>query len=135
MSQENVELVRKLHAAFSRGDLDAFLSGWHPDAEYRAAIQQAVEGESGTFRGHDGLRRWFRELHDLYDDLHTTVLEIRDLGDDLVVVFAIRGRGSSSGVVDEFELAQVVRFREGKVFRVRDYRSRAEALDASGLSE
>jgi ketosteroid isomerase-like protein len=135
MSQENVELVWKLHSAFSRGDLEDFLSGWHPDAEYSAAIQQDVEGESGTFRGHDGLRRWFRELHDLYDDLNTEILEVQDRGGRLVVVFVIRGRGSNSGIVNENTLAQVVAVRQGKVSETRDYRSRAEALQAVGLSE
>ena len=134
MSQENVELVWKLHSAFSRGDLEEFLSGWHSDAEYSAAIQQDVEGESGTFQGHDGLCRWFRELHDLYDDLDTEILEVQDLGEQLVVVFVISGRGSSSGIVNENTLAQVVTVRRGKVSKTRDYRSRADALEAVGLS-
>jgi ketosteroid isomerase-like protein len=61
-----VEVVRQVHAAFGRGDLEAFLSCWQPDAKYRAAITQMVEGEAGDFHGHDGLRRWWRDLHDLY---------------------------------------------------------------------
>ncbi len=81
------------------------------------------------------LRRWFRELHDLYDDLDTEILEVQDLGDRLVVVFVIRGRGSNSGIVNENTLAHVVAVRQGKVSETRDYRSRADALEAVGLSE
>ena len=54
MSQENVEVVLRLHEAFSRGDLDGLLAECEPEATYRAAITQAVEGEAGDFRGHAG---------------------------------------------------------------------------------
>ena len=50
MSQENVEIVRQVHAAISRRDLRGFLSLWHPECEYRAAITQAIEGEDALFR-------------------------------------------------------------------------------------
>jgi ketosteroid isomerase-like protein len=135
MSQENVEIVRAVHASINRGDLDGVLSRWHPEAEYRAAIQQAVEGEPGVFRGHDGIRRWWRDLQDHWEDVNTEVLEVRDLGERLVVVFVVRGRGKSSGVAIETPLAQVVTVRELKVIEARDYRSRQEALEAVGLSE
>lgn len=135
MSQENEELVLELHRAFNRGDLEGLLSGWHPEAEYRSAIHQVVEGEAGVFRGHDGIRRWWRDLHDLNEELRSEVLEVRDLGERLVVVFVIRGRGTSSGITLETPLAQVVTVRQGKVIEACDYFSRAEALEALGLQE
>jgi ketosteroid isomerase-like protein len=136
MSQENVEVVMKLHDAFSRGDLEGVLSGWHRECEYRAAMTQVVEGEDAVFRGHDGLRRWWQELQDLYDELGTEVLDVRDVGDRVVVTFLIRGRGKGSGIyLDGQELAQVVTLRQGKVAEARDYFNHAEALEAVGLAE
>jgi ketosteroid isomerase-like protein len=135
MSQETVELVRKVHTAVIQGDLEGLLSGVHPEAEYRAATQQALEGEGSVFRGHDGIRRWFRELHDLYEDLDAEILEIHDLGDRVVVVFLVRGRGAGSGVTLEQSLAQVVTVQQGKVIEIREYFTREEALEAVGLSE
>jgi len=136
MSQENVDVVLRIHAAFSRGDLDG-LAECHPDATYRAAITQAVEGEAGDFRGHTGIRRWWLELHSLYEDLHTDVLEVRDLGERAVVVYVIHGRAKGSGLAFEEgqELAQVVTLRNRKAAEVRDYLSRTEALEAVGLRE
>ena len=37
---------------------------------YRAAITQILEGAAG-----DGIRRWWRDLDDLCDDLRTEVVE------------------------------------------------------------
>jgi ketosteroid isomerase-like protein len=135
MSQETVELVLKIHTAVIQGDLEGLLSGVHPKAEYRAATQQAIEGEGSVFRGRDGIRRWFGELHDLYEDLDSEILEIRDIGDRVVVVFLVRGRGTGSGVTLEQSLAQVVTLQQGKVIEIREYFSREEALEAVGLSE
>ena len=134
MSQENVEIVRKVHAAFSRRDLRGFLSLWHPECEYRAAITQAIEGEDAVFRGHEGICRWWDDLDDLYANLSSEILEVRDLGERLVVVFVIRSDAKGSGVAGEETLAQVVTVREGKIVQVRDYLSPEEALEAVGLS-
>jgi ketosteroid isomerase-like protein len=135
MSREAVEVVLHAHAAFSRGDLDAFLAKCEPDVTYRAAITQEIEGGAGDFRGHDGIRRWWSDLHDLYDGLRTDVLEVRDLGERIVVVYVIQGRAKGSGLVfeDGQTLAQVVRVRQGRIAEVRDYSGRSEALEAVGL--
>jgi ketosteroid isomerase-like protein len=135
MSQANVELVMKVHTAVIQGDLEGLLSVAHPNAEYRAATQQAIEGEGTAFRGHDGICRWFRELHDLYEDLDSDILEVRDLGDQVVIVFLVRGRGTASGVTLEQSLAQVVTLQQGKVIGIREYFTREEALEGVGLSE
>ena len=137
MSQENVEVVRSAHAAFSRGDLDGVLAECQADVSYRAAITQEIEGHAGDFVGHEGIRRWWSDLHDLYDGLHTDVVEVRDLGERVVVVYVIQGRARGSGLVfeDGQTLAQVVTLRDGKITRHRSFHDRAEALEAAGLSE
>ena len=137
MSHKDVEVVLNAHAAFSSGDLDAFLAECEPDVTYRAAITQEIEGDAGEFRGHDGFRRWWSDLHDLYDGLCTDVLEVRDLGERIVVVHVIQGRAKGSGLVfeDGQTLAQVILLRHGKIAEVRDYSGRSEALEAVGLRE
>jgi ketosteroid isomerase-like protein len=135
MSQENVEIVLRIQEAVARGDVDGFLAEVHPDGEYRAAIQQAMEGDDGVIRGHEGLRRWLGDLHDLYEELETQVLEVRDVGDQVVIAFVVRGRGRGSGVTLEQPLAQVVTLEDGKAINVRDYFSADEALEAVGLRE
>ena len=74
-------------------------------------------------------------MDDLYANLSSEILEVRDLGERLVVVFVIRSDAKGSGVAGEETLAQVVTVREGKIVQVRDYLSPEEALEAVGLSE
>jgi ketosteroid isomerase-like protein len=135
MSQENVAVVLNAHAAFSRGDLDGVLAECQPDVIYRAAITQEIEGDAGDFHGHDGIRRWWSDMHDLYDGLFTDVVEVRDLGERVVVVYVVQGRAKGSGLVfeDGLTLAQIVTLRHGKITEIRDYSGRSDALEAAGL--
>src|SRR4029453_19336473 len=135
MSQENVEVVLRIHRAVVRGDVEGLLAEVHPSGEYRAAIQQAMEGEDGVFRGHEGLRRWLVDLHDLYEEFESEVVDIRDVGDQVVVAFVVRARGSGSGITLEQAFAEGVTVREGKDIEVPDYFSHEEALEAVRLSE
>jgi ketosteroid isomerase-like protein len=46
-----------------------------------------------------------------------------------------RGRGASSGVAAELELANIFTLRDGEIVRLELYRDRGEALEAAGLGE
>ena len=59
MSQDNVENYRRAAAAWSSGDLDAALAFTDEDAE----IISSVFIMEGSYRGHEGVRRWWRDLH------------------------------------------------------------------------
>ena len=79
------------------------------------------------------MARWLRELHELYEDLTSEILELRDVGGPVLVVFVVRARGTGSGITLEQTLAQVVTVRQGQVTEVREYFSREEALEALGV--
>ena len=132
MSQENVELVHRAVDAFNRRDLDAFLALMDDDVEVvpRAA---AMEGE--TYHGHDGVRRWWKDLLDVFPDFTIEVVEVRDLGDLTVAALRVRGHGAGSDVPLDETIWQVARWRRGKCVWWRSFDTRAEALEAVGLSE
>ena len=58
-----------------------------------------------------------------------------DAGDEVVAMQRVTARGKGSGVETELRYAVVNTIRDGKVVRGREYWTRAEALDAVGLSE
>ena len=57
MSEENVEIVRKVYEAVARGEADTVLSFYDTDIEWDVSQSpyRAVVGRD-TYRGHDGLR-------------------------------------------------------------------------------
>lgn len=61
--------------------------------------------------------------------------EFRDLGDRVLVLGRMEGRGRGSGVPVDAPLGFIYDFRGIKVSRARVYLNHGEALRAAGLSE
>ena len=131
MSQENVELTRRAFQAFNDRDLDALLVGLHDDVEAFPRLA-AVEG---GYRGHEGVRRWWEQLLGAFPDFHAEILEVRDLGEFMIVALRVRGRGAESDTPLDAAIWHVNQFRDGKVTRWRVYTTESEALEAAGLPE
>jgi ketosteroid isomerase-like protein len=132
MSQENVERLRGAYQAFNasqRIDLDALT----PDVEF---IQpDEMGGGEGVYHGREGFIRGVRELTGTFDDFHVEVEEFFDLGERVVALVRLRGRGRGSGVPVDAAFAHVVTFRGHQIARWHAYADRAEALGAVGLRE
>ena len=63
------------------------------------------------------------------------VEEALDWDDHVLVVTTNRGKGRASGVPISRQTAQLMTVRDGKIVRQDFFASRAEALEAAGLSE
>jgi ketosteroid isomerase-like protein len=136
MSQENVESVQRAVEAWNADDLDAFLAELDPEVEWHPAIQPGLEGKATTYRGHDGAREiWRQDRGEAWERLTNRPEELRDLGESVLVLGHIDLTARATGIEFSQELGQLVEFREGKIARVRDFLTHAEALEAAGLSE
>ena len=133
MSEENVERICRAFDAFNRRDLDAFLALIDPEAEFTTRYME-MEGDP-YYRGHDGVREWWRTLLAIFPDFSVEVLEVRDLGDSGIAALRVRGHGVDSGVPFEETMWAAGEWRDGKVTRWRHFGSESEALEAAGLSE
>ena len=133
MSQENLEVLRRMVDAFNRGDRDAALIGYAPDVEWHTTGRFADEG---IYRGPEGVDRLIDELRRDFDELQFRLSEIRAVGHDKVfaaTTFVGRGRRSKARV--EQAMWFVHTFAGGLVVRVDNYSNRTAALEAAGLSE
>jgi ketosteroid isomerase-like protein len=133
MSQENVEQTYRAFDAFNRRDLDTYLALMDDDVEF-VPRQGAMEGES-SYRCHDGVRRWWNSLFDVFPDYRIEVVEVRDLGDLTFGSIRLHGHGAGSTAPTDQATWIMVRWRRGKCVWWRTSNARAEALEAVGLSE
>jgi ketosteroid isomerase-like protein len=131
MSQENMRVLEEGLLAVSRGDLEAFLQHVDEDIVWIAA-RSAVEG---TYRGHDGLRRFFADNDENFEVFEPHFREMRDLGERILAVGTIHIRARGSSVETDIPVAGIFTFRRGKLVRWEDFRERRVALEAVGLSE
>jgi ketosteroid isomerase-like protein len=133
LSQENVELIYRAFDALNRRDLDAYLALTDEDIEFVPRIS-AIEGES-VYRGHDGVRRWWSSLLDVFPDYSMQLVEVRDPGDLTFATFQARGHGAGSAAPTDNPAWIVARWRRGKAVWWGTFNARAEALEVVGLSE
>ena len=134
MSQENVEVVRRIYDALDRPDAVAAL--WHPEVEFDVSrdIWAAVVG-GGHYRGPDGVRDWMLDLYGAWGQLDLDCKELIDAGDEVVSVLSVHGRGKASGIEVGYQPAGIWTIHRGQVVRVIWFASREQALEAVGLSE
>src|SRR5215212_1099678 len=129
MSRKNVEVVRRVNAAFNSGDYSRFADNLHPEIEFRDHAHAADAPE--TLKGPQTLLSLLSEWGESFDDLRAEISEYIDAGDHVVCVTRWTGRGKASDIaVDVYEL------REGKIVRATlAYPDRTAALEAAGLRE
>jgi ketosteroid isomerase-like protein len=132
MSEENVKLMRHAYDAFNRRDLDGFLALMDPSVE---AEPRTLGIEGGSYKGLDGMRKWWTELIAVFDDFMVEVVEARGSGDVTVVELRIGGHGAASDIALSETIWHAGRWRNGRCVWWRSCNSEAEALEAAGLSE
>jgi ketosteroid isomerase-like protein len=132
MSEENVEAVQRSFDGWNRGDFDAWVRDAHPDTEFSSAIMKLTEGRDSAFQGRAEMRKFWDEWRSLWD-LKVELPEIRDLGNTVVALGAVKVRGKASGVELESPVGYVIEFDEGLIRKVRAYLNPSDALKAVGL--
>src|ERR1043166_207087 len=119
MAQQNVEVTERANDAFNRRDVDAFMECVTSDIEFTAAMSGAVVG--GSLTGREGIEALFADIRDTWEEHRMAIEVIRDLGDRVVGLGRLEGRGRGSGVSVDVPLAVVSDFRDGKGGRSRTY--------------
>ena len=132
MSQENVDTFMRLVDAYNRRDVDGFTAAFDPAGEWHPATVPAEGG--GPYIGHDGLKKWWANVGDAFEEIHATVDDIRDPDDRVIALGRLQGR-FRSGVEFDTEVGWVVRFRDGLAVVGQAFFSHAEALEDAVLSE
>jgi ketosteroid isomerase-like protein len=126
MSQENVELIRRIYDAWGRKESARnFIAA---DLEY---VNPSYAVEPGTRHG----RKSLAVVRGTYEDFEIEVESIIDAGDETVVLAHYTASGPGSGVPVAGEHGYVWTVRDGLAVRFQWFRSHGEALEAAGLSK
>jgi ketosteroid isomerase-like protein len=141
MSQENVEIARRLYVATTSllekaaagGDISDTSEYWDlfdPDV---VVVEIAEIPDAATYRGFEQMRRWIQGWLDAFEKISIEPQEFVPVGDHVVVSTHQRFR-SKVGIEVEQDVTQVLQFRDGRVIHATGYRDKANALNAAGLS-
>ena len=145
MSQQNVELVRRLYATLAelpglrdigpedgRAWMDRIFGEYLDDHWELRLPAEYPEGDL-LLQGREGGARLIAQLRDAWAEWRFEPERLMDAGDQVVVFVRVLAKGGASGVPIELTGAHVQTSRDGRVTRTQIYRDRADALHAVGL--
>jgi ketosteroid isomerase-like protein len=133
MSEENVEIIRRVYDAAAQRDAETVLALYDPEVELD--VSRLGLADLNVYHGHDGLRSLFREWNEIWGKIEYDYEELIDVGEHVVSVVTRHARGRASGAEVERPFALVWTLREAKVVRVVWFLTREEALETAELRE
>ncbi len=128
MSKENLELAQR-----GVESLDAFWSMLDEEVVWDLRAWPIPDLDAVT-KGREAVIKASRHYWGTWDEYNVEAEEILDADPNVVVIIHEHGRGKSSGAPFAQTHPQVWTFRDGRIIRWASFSSRAEALEAAGLS-
>jgi ketosteroid isomerase-like protein len=124
-----LEIVKAGYAAFGRGDVPGILEVMDSGVEWTIPAMDGVSW-SGTFKGHDGLQKFFTTLA---QETEFEIFEPRSFtseGDTVSVQGYEKVRSKRTGKTYESDWVQVFKLSGGKVTHFREYTDTAKVTAA-----
>ena len=132
MAETNADLVHRAIEAMNtvnEGGMETLRELLHP--EFEVTTPPSLASEPDTYRGAEGVQRYFDSFYEAMDRVRFEANEIRDFGDRVVVAFTLRARGRTTGIEAEQHAALVWTLRDGKALRLEVFPTLEEALAAA----
>jgi uncharacterized protein len=127
----NVDVLREGYEAFGRGDLDGAMANFADDIQWENPNAPQLP-HSGVVNGKDGVRQFFEDFVQQWEQLSVTPDEFIEDGDTVVVLGHTEGKGKETGKEVKLPFVHVWRFNDGKASRVQLLTDTALAADALG---
>jgi len=132
MSQENLEIVRRVYDALNHSDWDAAFEAAKPDVEL---VPPDRSPASAPVRGVEEVRAWAADQQETVGDLSIEVEELIEADQSIVALIRLRIRPHGADADFELRIAHLWTLRGGQLVRCEVFPEREKALEAAGLRE
>jgi uncharacterized protein len=129
MAQDNVDVVQGAWDAYGRGDIDAVLDAFAPEAETR--VPESVPW-GGTYTGPDGFRDLLGKLGESFEQFSAIPEKVLGADDNHVVVLARTKARTKGGGMIEGSTIWIYQLRDGKIADAESFGDTAQLLEALG---
>jgi ketosteroid isomerase-like protein len=126
--REDCAVIWRLFEALSAKDLESGLSLFHHDCEYRSAFAPAEGGAAYT--GHQGLRRYFNAVFELFDVWRVTPTNFIASDDRIMVLSMFEFSGQGSHLTMKQPIGTIWILRGGLIKRGFGFLDVNDALDS-----
>ena len=126
---DDIARVREMFAALDEGGVEALVAYCHPDFE--GVVPPELSAEPDTYRGHEGIRRYFALWDEDIEDLRFEPQEVFAAGDAVIMILRITGRGRGSGAPAELRTPVRATIVDGRLLSLSAYPTVEDALAAA----
>ena len=133
MHQTKTQLAYLVFDAFNRRDIDAAIEMVDEDVQFFAPTAE-MANEGKPYVGHAGMRKYYEDVAEVWQELEVTPSEIREVDDAVLVLGRVYGR-ADGGYIQDSPAQWVMRFRGERVSWISVYTNRSAALAEVGLEE
>jgi ketosteroid isomerase-like protein len=132
VSLQDLELVRSVLETINESGMEAALDRIHPDFE--GVTPPELSPEPDTYRGHEGIRRYFAGFDGVMDEVRWEADELMEAPDDRVVArMRLLTRSVATGLELELPVWSLCTLRDGKILRLEAFANREDALRTAGI--
>lgn len=133
MADEDIEVVRRVWATFTRGDQSTFRRDLHPEI---VAIPFGAALEGRAYRGPEAVLSWWNdEILVTWEQFEVHPERFERVGDKLLVTGRWKARGIESGVDLDIPASWVVEVRDGQIAYWQTYTDADQARRDIGLGD
>ena len=130
MSEADVEQMRRAFEALAEAGVEAMLPSISEDFEMTTPSNLAAEPD--TYRGHDGVRRWFESFYEAMDMVRIEPQGFEAVAGRVAMRFRMVARGRTTGLEMVQEAAALGTVVDGRATRIEFYATIEEARAAAG---
>jgi ketosteroid isomerase-like protein len=129
VSERDVDLMRDGFSQLAEEGYESLLPQVHP--EFEMTTPPGVAAEPQTYRGAEGMRRWWESFHEVMDEVQVVPNEFHDAGEGRVAIaVTLRATGQSSGLEVAQSTFLLVHLRDEQIHRIEFFLTLDDALEA-----
>jgi ketosteroid isomerase-like protein len=128
MARSDLEVAKEATEAFGRNGVEGILPLIHP--EFESTTPPGLAAEPDTYRGHEGIRRYFDSFYEAMDKVWLEAEDFREIGGKVMMHGRLWSRGRSTGLESNIEAIFVWTIKDEQVIRAEIFATEEEALAA-----
>jgi hypothetical protein len=126
VARSDIEVVKAAIDAFGDEDVEKLMPFIHPDFE--SATPPGMAAEPDTYRGHEGVRRYFASFYDAMDKIWLEAREFRGVGGKVLFRGTLHSRGRSTGIESGIDAFMLWTVADELLIRMEIFATEDEAL-------